>query len=245
MKTVSLLRHMLTGSACALILAGAAAAQTRNFDLPSGELKGALDAYARQAGVQLVYRTEDVRGVRTRGVRDAVDAETALRRLLEGTGLTVQRDSSGALAIVRQPAQRSALSEEASTVEEVVVTGSRLKNVFDAATPVVSMEREVLLEQGYMDLAEALTDIPGVEEAVSLANSQTATQANGLSTISLRNLGENRTLTLIDGHRTVSNAGNKNAVSLSTIPEFFVDRVEVTTGGGSAVYGSEIGRAHV
>lgn len=239
MKTVSLLRHMLTGSACALILASAAAAQTRNFDLPSGELKGALDAYARQAGVQLVYRTEDVRGVRTRGVRDAVDAETALRRLLEGTGLTVQRDSSGALAIVRQPAQRSALNEEASTVEEVVVTGSRLKNVFDAATPVVSMEREVLLEQGYMDLAEALTDIPGVEEAVSLANSQTATQANGLSTISLRNLGENRTLTLIDGHRTVSNAGNKNAVSLSTIPEFFVDRVEVTTGGGSAVYGSD------
>jgi len=74
---------MLTGSACALILAGAAAAQTRNFDVPSGELKNALDAYARQAGVQLVYKTEDVRGVRTRGVQDAVDAETALRRLLE------------------------------------------------------------------------------------------------------------------------------------------------------------------
>ena len=239
MKKVSFLRHMLTGSACALILASAAAAQTRNFDLPSGELKGALDAYAHQAGVQLVYKTEDVRGLRTPGVRDAVDAETALRRLLEGTGLTVQRDSSGALAIVRQPVQRTALTEEASTVDEVVVTGSRLKNVFDAATPVVSMEREALLEQGYMDLAEALQDIPGVEEAVSLANSQTATQANGLSTISLRNLGENRTLTLIDGHRTVSNAGNKNAVSLSTIPEFFVDRVEVTTGGGSAVYGSD------
>ncbi|MGH7020172.1 MAG: TonB-dependent receptor plug domain-containing protein, partial [Brevundimonas sp.] len=237
---VSFLRHMLTGSACALILAGAAAAQTRNFDVPSGELKGALDTYARQAGVQLVYKTEDVRGVRTRGVHEAVDAETALRRLLEGTGLTVQRDSSGALAIIRQTAQKTAWNDDqASTVEEVVVTGSRLKNVFDAATPVVSMEREALLEGGYMDLAEALTDIPGVEEGVSLANSQTATQANGLSTISLRNLGENRTLTLIDGHRTVSNAGNKNAVSLSTIPEFFVDRVEVTTGGGSAVYGSD------
>lgn len=240
MTKVSFLRHMLTGSACALILAGAAAAQTRNFDVPSGELKSALDAYARQAGVQLVYKTEDVRGVRTRGVQDAVDAETALRRLLEGTGLTVQRDSSGALAIVRQTPAKTAWNEDqAATVEEVVVTGSRLKNVFDAATPVVSVEREALLEGGYMDLAEALTDIPGVEEGVSLANSQTATQANGLSTISLRNLGENRTLTLIDGHRTVSNAGNKNAVSLSTIPEFFVDRVEVTTGGGSAVYGSD------
>lgn len=239
MKKVSFLRHVLTGSACALVLAGAAAAQSRNFDVQSGDLKGALDAFARQAGVQLVYKIEDVRGVRTSGVHGATDAETALRRLLEGTGLTVQRDRSGALAIVRQAPQRSAFNEEASTVEEVVVTGSRLKNVFDAATPVVSMERETLLEHGFMDLAEALQDIPGVEEGVSLANSQTATQANGLSTISLRNLGENRTLTLIDGHRTVSNAGNKNAVSLSTIPEFFVDRVEVTTGGGSAVYGSD------
>lgn len=240
MTKISFLRHMLTGSACALILAGAAAAQTRNFDVPSGDLQGALDAYARQASVQLVYRTEDVRGVRTRGVREAVDAETALRRLLEGTGLTVQRDSSGALAIVRQPVQKTTANDDhASTVDEVVVTGSRLKNVFDAATPVVSMEREALLEGGYMDLAEALTDIPGVEEGSSLANNQSATQANGLSTISLRNLGENRTLTLIDGHRTVSNAGNRNAVSLSSIPEFFVDRVEVTTGGGSAVYGSD------
>lgn len=163
MTKISFLRHMLTGSACALILAGAAAAQTRNFDVPSGELQGALDAYARQASVQLVYRTEDVRGVRTRGVREAVDAETALRRLLEGTGLTVQRDSSGALAIVRQPVQKTTANDDhASTVDEVVVTGSRLKNVFDAATPVVSMEREALLEGGYMDLAEALTDIPGV-----------------------------------------------------------------------------------
>lgn len=51
MTKISFLRHMLTGSACALILAGAAAAQTRNFDVPSGELQGALDAYARQASV--------------------------------------------------------------------------------------------------------------------------------------------------------------------------------------------------
>ncbi|MEG2312140.1 STN domain-containing protein, partial [Brevundimonas sp.] len=172
MKKVSFLRHVLTGSACALILAGAAVAQTRNFDVPSGDLKGALDAYARQAGVQLVYKTEDVRGVRTRGVHDSVDAETALLRLLEGTGLTVQRDSSGALAIVRLPAQKTAWhDDQTSSVEEIVVTGSRLKNVFDAATPVVSVEREALLEGGYMDLAEALTDIPGVEEGVSLANS--------------------------------------------------------------------------
>lgn len=239
MMKASFLRYLLTGGACALALASAAAAQTRTFDVPSGELRGALDAYMRQAGVQLIYRSEDIRGLRTSGVRGAADAEAALRRLLEGTDLTVQRDSSGALAIVRQTPQRSASSDDAARIDDVVVTGSRLKNVFDAATPVVGLERDELLDQGYIDLAQALQDIPGVEEAVSLSNNQSATQANGLSTISLRNLGENRTLTLIDGHRTVSNAGNKNTVSLSTIPEFFVNRVEVTTGGGSAVYGSD------
>ena len=230
------LKRVLMGGACALVLAGTAMAQARSFDVPAGDLKAGLDAFSRQAGVQLVYRIEDVRGLRTVGVRANAEPEEVLSRLLAGTRLSVRRDSSGALAIVREAAFPES---EAASVEEVVVTGSRLKNVFDAATPVVSMDRTELLEQGYMDLAEALTDIPGVEEAVSLSNSQTATQANGLSTISLRNLGENRTLTLIDGHRTVSNAGNKNAVSLSSIPEFFVDRVEVTTGGGSAVYGSD------
>ena len=195
------LKRVLMGGACALVLAGTAMAQARSFDVPAGDLKAGLDAFSRQAGVQLVYRIEDVRGLRTVGVRANAEPEEVLSRLLAGTRLSVRRDSSGALAIVREAAFPES---EAASVEEVVVTGSRLKNVFDAATPVVSMDRTELLEQGYMDLAEALTDIPGVEEAVSLSNSQTATQANGLSTISLRNLGENRTLTLIDGHRTVA-----------------------------------------
>ncbi|MGE0582919.1 MAG: TonB-dependent receptor plug domain-containing protein [Steroidobacteraceae bacterium] len=124
--------------------------------------------------------------------------------------------------------------------EEVLVTGSRLpRNVFDAPAPIVDVPQEALLERGATDIAEALTDMPGVDLAGSLSNNQNSITDNGLSTISLRGLGANRTLTLIDGRRTVSNSGTGNVVSLSTIPEFFVERVEVMTGGASAVYGSD------
>src|SRR3546814_19752662 len=65
------------------------------------------------------------------------------------------------------------------------------------------------------------------------------TQNSGLSSIQLRNLGDNRTLVLIDGRRTVSNSAIGNRVSLSTIPSDFIDRVEIITGGTSSVYGSD------
>ncbi|MBN8553520.1 MAG: TonB-dependent receptor [Caulobacterales bacterium] len=232
------LKAVLAGTVCAFALAGAAAAQTRSFDVAAGELQIALESYARQAGIQLVYRIEDIRGLRTRGVHGEADAEAALARLLADTGLTIQRDTSGAIAIVHGAPQDSP-EADAATVDDVVVTGSRLRSTFDSPTPVVAIEREELLEQGYMDVAEALTDTPGIQESGSLANSQTATHANGLSTVDLRGLGTNRTLTLIDGHRTVSNSVSSNTVSLSTIPELFIDRIEVTTGGGSAIYGAD------
>jgi iron complex outermembrane receptor protein len=244
MVRTKFLKAALAGGVCALVMAGAAMAQVRSFDIPEGDLKAALDTFARQTGVQLVYRVDDVRGAATAGAHGSLERDEALRRILAGTGLSVRRDRSGAIAIVKDPRGPSAEAEtpveQTEMVEELVVTGSRLKaTTFDAPTPVIAVDRDDILEQGYMDLAEALEDMPGVDQAVALTNSQTATQANGLSTVSLRNLGENRTLTLIDGHRTVSNAGNKNAVSLSSIPEFFVDRVEITTGGASAVYGSD------
>lgn len=134
-------------------------------------------------------------------------------------------------------------AEEASGTTpqaDIVVTGSRIqRSSFDSPTPVVELSREALLERGAPDLAEALADLPGVDLTASLGTGQTAITDSGLSTISLRALGSNRTLTLIDGHRTVSNSGTGNVVSLSTIPEFFVDRVEVMTGGASAIYGSD------
>lgn len=61
----------------------------------------------------------------------------------------------------------------------------------------------------------------------------------GLSTVKLRNLGNNRVLILIDGRWVVSNSYGGNSVSLSTIPAGMIDRVEIISGGTSATYGSD------
>ena len=130
--------------------------------------------------------------------------------------------------------------EEADAMEEIVVTGSRIRRSnLTSSIPLQVFGLEDLEEIGTTDLAEALSDLPGVEPAISPSNSNTNIQNSGLSTINLRRLGDDRTLILINGKRAVSNSGNSDRVSLSTIPVGFVQSTEVLTGGASAIYGSD------
>jgi outer membrane receptor protein involved in Fe transport len=101
MKKDSALSAALWLSLCQLVFAGHVWADTPAFDVPPGELRAALDTYAKQAGVQILYRLEDVENLYTDGVHGRVDAEAALGVLLKGTPLRVHRDASGALAISR------------------------------------------------------------------------------------------------------------------------------------------------
>lgn len=246
------LRRMLAGSAAVgvLLTAGAAFGQAVTVDVQAQSLDKALRELGKETGTNILFSPKTVSGRRSAAVVGKYTPLEAARRMAGSAGLEVVEDGAGALivrapgaapAATLQPASFQAVDQSPSVeVEEVVVTGSRLRRTtFDSPSPVVEIEREDLLESGYVDIAEALTDMPGVDIGVNLSTSQSAVQDNGLSTVSLRGLGQNRTLTLIDGHRTVSNAGNMNAVSLSSIPQFFVDRIEVSTGGASAVYGSD------
>jgi len=125
--------------------------------------------------------------------------------------------------------------------EKIIVTGSRLRrDSFSVATPLVALGRAEIDDTGLGSLSEILVDnIPSLSEGSSNTNSQGSVQNTGLSTVQLRNLGTNRTLTLIDGRRVVSNSYSGNYVSLSTIPTGMVDRVEIISGGASATYGSD------
>jgi outer membrane receptor protein involved in Fe transport len=132
-------------------------------------------------------------------------------------------------------------TEADETIEELVVTGSRLKrDSFNVSTPLVVMDAEAIQDTGLTSLAEVLIDeVPSIYESASNTNGQSYVSATGLTTISLRNLSADRTLTLIDGRRTVSNSYSGNQVSLNTIPTPFIQRVEIVTGGSSAAYGSD------
>jgi len=131
-------------------------------------------------------------------------------------------------------------SEEAM-LEEVIVTGSRLRrDSFDVSTPLVLMDNQQIEDSGLGSIAEILIDeIPQVFESTSNTNSQSQVSGTGLSTLNLRQLGSNRTLSLIDGRRTVPNSYSGNYISFDTIPNALIQRVEIITGGSSATYGAD------
>lgn len=124
--------------------------------------------------------------------------------------------------------------------DEIVVTGSRIARTnAQSAVPLQVLSGVDFEESGTNDISEALTDIPGISYGVSQRGSNNQIQTAGLTTISLRRLGDNRTLVLLNGKRAVSNSGNSDRVSTSTIPGGLLKRTEVTTGGASAIYGSD------
>ncbi len=139
----------------------------------------------------------------------------------------------------QQPQNDNQVAEQ--TDEKITVTGSRIRrDSFSVATPLATIDRHAIEDTGIGSLSDILIDeLPQISEGTSNSNSQSSVQNTGLSTIDLRELGVNRTLTLIDGRRVVSNSYSGNYVSLSTIPSGMVERVEVITGGASAVYGSD------
>ncbi len=130
-----------------------------------------------------------------------------------------------------------------STVQEVVVTGSRIPQPNLAATsPITAVGAQELKFEGTTDAVQALDQLPQTNG--DLNNTPNVLEAAGVTTANLRGLGSARTLVLQDGKRLqpgdpTANGGAGGAADLDMIPSELVDRVEVTTGGGSAVYGSD------
>src|ERR1700676_2577909 len=92
---------ILAAIVCVVAIAAPAQAQNQRFQIASGDLGQALDAYVHLSGRQLVYRVDDVRGVHSPGVQGEMSADDALAALLSGTGFSSRTDSSGGVPLVR------------------------------------------------------------------------------------------------------------------------------------------------
>jgi outer membrane receptor protein involved in Fe transport len=145
-----------------------------------------------------------------------------------------------ALAQDAAPAEQTAPTEEAQP-EEVLVTGSRIVMPGAvSASPLQSVGAAQIQEAGAINVQEVLLRNPTFgSPGISRTNSSFATQSAGVATVNLRNLGEDRTLVLVNGRRFVSGVPGANAVDLNVIPTQFLSRVDILTGGSSAVYGSD------
>lgn len=128
-----------------------------------------------------------------------------------------------------------------TTVEEIVVTGSRIRrDPASVPTPIITVEREQLLETGLATVIDYLATIPALSNSL-VPSDTTGNNLNdgGLEFATLRSLGSARTLTLIDGRRHVGSAAGQLQVDVSVIPRLLIERIDIITGGASSVYGAD------
>ena len=158
-------------------------------------------------------------------------------------GLTKTRVRlAGSAAILALSAGAAMAQQAADTVESVVVSSSRISiSGVEAPTPVTVVNAEKLESNAYGNIAESVRQLPMVDSnPTSFGRQQggAAPGTAGANIISLRNLGDSRTLTLFDGQRVV-NSNLTGGVDTTTLPSAIVSRVDVVTGGASAAWGSD------
>lgn len=129
-------------------------------------------------------------------------------------------------------AQESAPSD-AGVANDIVVTGTRIKRAdLESNSPQTVVGSDEFRYQGATTVEQVLNRLP---QFTADANENVSNGSDGTSKINLRNLGSNRVLTLLDGQRLMPS----QAINLSFIPSALVERVDVLSGGASAVYGSD------
>ena len=126
-------------------------------------------------------------------------------------------------------------------LEEVVVTGSRIARDANltGALPVQSMDADDITTSGEFSLADVVNDVPALLSSITAEQSVDRAGRHGSNRLNLRGLGQNRTLVLVDGRRHVGGLQGSSAVDIGSIPQALVERVEVLTGGASAIYGAD------
>lgn len=153
----------------------------------------------------------------------------------------------GAVGLTTAIAMPAAFAQSTSgDMEEIYVTGSRIARTsdFESPSPVVSFNQEELAKSGYTNLQQLMEKQPfaGNGTFSTRGNNQDST-ANGASAISLRGLGADATLVLVNGRRVAISAFAEsittNFVDVNTIPVAAIERIEVLKDGASAVYGSD------
>jgi iron complex outermembrane receptor protein len=140
-----------------------------------------------------------------------------------------------------QASAAAAVPDEAKS-DAIIVTGTRIaRTQFDAPNPITSVNAADIQQSGRTNLTDFLARVPALIGSQNSYESSGIANADevGLNLLDLRHLGTQRTLVLIDGRRRVASEPNTAAVDINSIPTDLVERVDVLTGGASAIYGAD------
>lgn len=144
-----------------------------------------------------------------------------------------------ALAPAFAGAQEAAPTEDATTLDRIEVTGSRIRQSdIETAQPVIQVTRQQIQQQGFTSVADILQNLTSAgSPAISRAQALASGEDVGGYYIDIRNLGAQRTLVLVNGKRLgISTSGLQD---LSQIPVSAIERIDILKDGGSSLYGSD------
>lgn len=210
-----------------------------NLDVSRQSIGSALVELSKTSGVQIVLSQE----LGDKVVLDAIKGEftltEALDRMLSGSGLTYEFRSDE-LVVIDEEGSGSA--DDGKDVEEVVVTGSRLRGV-SPTSPVTTITIEQIKAQGINSVEGIIRSLPqnvATQTSTSAIDASGTGSSLGVAVANLRGLGSDGTLILINGRRSAATPTFTGVtVNLNTIPFDAIERVEVLTDGASSVYGSD------
>ena len=183
-------RSILLVALCSLLIGAYAVADApkRAINIPAGDLGSALQLLAKQSGADIVYRPEQVKGLRTEGVSGNLSTRQALDVLLKGTMLTLRTDSSGAILITASSPDDSPPTPTKSTpggkqtirpsrakptendgpeatnaLEEIVVTATkRRESIQDVPMSVTALTGDALEAKGALNFDDYARSVPGL-----------------------------------------------------------------------------------
>lgn len=237
-------RHLVAMSVLVVAIAStdAAAAQDNDhhvYHLPAQSLGDALRAVAVASGRAIGSPAALVSGKTSAALDGDFTTASAIKALLTGSGLRAQPVGAG---FVIEP-DDAASGPPQPAADDVVVTGSRIRGA-PVASPLISVSARKSLDAGQASLGDIVRSIPqsyggGQNPAIGFNVPATkGVNVGGGSSIDLRGLGSDATLTLLDGHR-LSYSASRQSIDVSAIPLGAVDRIEIVPDGASSLYGSD------
>jgi outer membrane receptor protein involved in Fe transport len=178
-------------------------------------------------------------------MRSTTVSRRATKSVLIGSTAIMFGLTLGGVAAAQDQGAAAKPAAAPQEVQEVVVTGSRIaKKDFTSNSPIVTVNSQSFQNSANVSVQSTLNKLPQFTPDQAQLGAQTgdvqptSIHSPGIATASLRGLGSNRNLVLVDGRRQTPVDG-LNEVDLNTIPSAMIDHVETISGGASAVYGAD------
>ncbi|MEJ1963786.1 MAG: TonB-dependent receptor [Gammaproteobacteria bacterium] len=267
-------RGLLLAAALVLVPPAWADAVRESFEISEQRADLALNEFAQQAHLVVLYPYEEVSKVSANRLSGTYTVLEGVGILLLDTGLTASIEAGGRQLVVRVYADSTGATKDmtpqhrrgffasimaglaaiagtsgkanaqdagvdATTLDEITVTGSRIRETgMNTPVPVTVVTAEQLDLSAPGNLIEAFDQMPQF-----MGNSSPGTDVfigtnAGQSILNMRGLGANRTLVLLDGRRVVPST-KQGTLDINVLPQSMIKRVEVVTGGASAAYGTD------